>query len=162
MNSTIETEPNIRRIPGEEVKIGEEEYTCCEVCGNTIMSWRYKDHSLNDENGKPKPRVVEWIDDVTGGKRSYTKYSDDPTEGYFTCHQQAKSKKAVRDITVYKRGWTEVRCCGEWLQCTRFTNTCDNCGADYNMSGQCLAPREQWGEETGEHWSDCYEGSLED
>jgi hypothetical protein len=29
------------------------------------------------------------------------------------------------------------------------TNSC-NCGLDYNMSGQQLAPREQWGEETGE------------
>ena len=36
-----------------------------------------------------------------------------------------------------------------------FTTTCD-CGKDYNSSGQELAPREQWGEETGEHWSECY------
>lgn len=34
-----------------------------------------------------------------------------------------------------------------------FTNTCD-CGADYNGSGQRLAPRSQWGEETGESVSD--------
>jgi hypothetical protein len=34
-----------------------------------------------------------------------------------------------------------------------FTNTCD-CGADYNGSGQLLAPREQWGEETGESVAD--------
>lgn len=32
--------------------------------------------------------------------------------------------------------------------------TC-SCGADYNNSGQRLAPREHWGEETGEHWTDC-------
>jgi len=45
---------------------------------------------------------------------------------------------------------TEMRCpCGEWLLLARNTNTCE-CGADYNMSGQRLAPREQWGEETGE------------
>lgn len=35
-----------------------------------------------------------------------------------------------------------------------FTNTCD-CGRDYNMSGDVLAPRSHWGEETGEHWSEC-------
>lgn len=34
------------------------------------------------------------------------------------------------------------------------TNTCD-CGREYNGSGQELAPRHQWGEETGEHWSEC-------
>jgi hypothetical protein len=49
------------------------------------------------------------------------------------------------------------RCdCGEEITLDRFTNTCYECGADYNMSGQRLAPREQWGEETGEHWTDCY------
>lgn len=46
--------------------------------------------------------------------------------------------------------------CGEVVHLERFTNTCQGCGADYNMSGQILAPREQWGEETGEHWSECY------
>jgi hypothetical protein len=39
--------------------------------------------------------------------------------------------------------------CGNAVFCSGFTNTCD-CGADYNMSGQLLAPRSQWGEETGE------------
>lgn len=34
-----------------------------------------------------------------------------------------------------------------------FTNTCD-CGADYSMSGQILAPRSQWAEEAGESLSD--------
>jgi hypothetical protein len=49
-----------------------------------------------------------------------------------------------------------VKCgCGRKVECHDFTNTCD-CGADYNFGGQRLAPREQWGEETGEHWSDCY------
>lgn len=43
--------------------------------------------------------------------------------------------------------------CGETVVLSGFTNTCD-CGADYNMSGQELAPREQWGEETGESLSD--------
>jgi len=48
-----------------------------------------------------------------------------------------------------------VKCCGADLVCRDFTNTCSRCGADYNMSGQRLAPRTQWGAETGEHWSDC-------
>lgn len=42
---------------------------------------------------------------------------------------------------------TEVELCG-------FTNTCTSCEADYNSSGQRLAPREFWGEETGESVSD--------
>jgi hypothetical protein len=43
-----------------------------------------------------------------------------------------------------------------------FTITCHACEADYNGAGQRLAHRSQWGEETGESWSDCYSGSLED
>lgn len=49
-----------------------------------------------------------------------------------------------------------IRCCGVELICDSFTNTCDRCGADYNFAGQMLAPRSQWGEETGERWQDCY------
>ena len=52
-----------------------------------------------------------------------------------------------------------IRCdCGapEPITCDDFTNTCEHCGADYNSNGDRLAPRSQWGEETGEHWSECY------
>lgn len=31
---------------------------------------------------------------------------------------------------------------------------CDKCGREYNSSGQLLADRSQWGEETGEHPAD--------
>jgi len=46
--------------------------------------------------------------------------------------------------------------CGAEVELDSFTNTCDNCGADYNSSGTRLAPREQWGEETGERWFEVY------
>lgn len=44
--------------------------------------------------------------------------------------------------------------CGAHVTLDGFTCPCDECGRDYNSAGQLLAPREQWGEETGEHWSD--------
>ncbi len=43
--------------------------------------------------------------------------------------------------------------CGAKVWLTGFTNTCD-CGADYNRGGDLLAPRSQWGYETGESVSD--------
>lgn len=43
--------------------------------------------------------------------------------------------------------------CGYEVELGGFTNTCE-CGADYNSSGQMLAPRECWGEETGESLCD--------
>jgi hypothetical protein len=55
---------------------------------------------------------------------------------------------------VHVRRWIEYAVgicddCGAKVELRGFTNTCE-CGADYNMSGSHLAPREQWGEETGE------------
>ena len=49
---------------------------------------------------------------------------------------------------------TVVTCCGEDIICDQFTNTCYTCGADYNSAGWRLAPRSQWGEETGESLAD--------
>lgn len=50
-----------------------------------------------------------------------------------------------------------VKChCGEEIVCDKFTNTCPRCEADYDMKGNRLAPRKFWGEETGEHWTECY------
>jgi len=46
--------------------------------------------------------------------------------------------------------------CGEEVYLDSFTNTCERCGADYDINGNMLAQRSQWGEETGEHWSECY------
>lgn len=56
--------------------------------------------------------------------------------------------------SYYEPGEIECEDCHSPVVIHGFTNTCD-CGADYNMSGQRLAPREQWGEETGEHWTEC-------
>lgn len=57
--------------------------------------------------------------------------------------------KNWRDITI-------VTCCSEDLFCENFTTTCPHCGGDYNGNGSLLAPRLQWGFDTGEHWTDCY------
>ena len=47
---------------------------------------------------------------------------------------------------------TVVICCRKRLECTGFTTTCPKCQADYNWNGSRLAPRSQWGEETGEQF----------
>lgn len=61
-------------------------------------------------------------------------------------------------VVSFEHAWTTlaaIRCpCGGEVELDRNTNTCE-CGRDFNMSGQQLAPREQWGEETGEHWTEC-------
>lgn len=61
----------------------------------------------------------------------------------------------VIDRGIERRTWSYTiaavgRCrCGRSLSLDAFTNSCD-CGREYNFAGQELAPRSQWGEETGE------------
>lgn len=50
---------------------------------------------------------------------------------------------------TYSRVTVVVECmCGKEVECRNFTNTCE-CGQDFNFSGQEIASRSQWGEETG-------------
>ncbi len=50
-----------------------------------------------------------------------------------------------REIPVVKCG------CGTLVECDdSWANECRRCGREFNGSGQALAPREFWGEETGE------------
>jgi len=48
-----------------------------------------------------------------------------------------------------------VKClCGDNITCwDSWANECERCGTEYNGSGQRLAPRAQWGEETGESFT---------
>lgn len=80
-------------------------------------------------------------------------------ENWDECVTNTKSSgpvvdRGVETITNYYTRPAIGRCdCGSEVALSGFTNTCE-CGADYNMSGSRLAPREQWGEETGESLSD--------
>lgn len=58
----------------------------------------------------------------------------------------------INNEEVWTEGATPIgKCddCGREVMLYSFTNTCE-CGAEYNTSGQKLAPRSQWGAETGE------------
>lgn len=71
--------------------------------------------------------------------------------------EYAVRREGVREYRWSYRVAHTGRCsCGTEVYLDSFTNTCGGCGADYNSAGQLLAPRCQWGEETGEHWSECY------
>jgi hypothetical protein len=47
-----------------------------------------------------------------------------------------------------------IKCCGRTLELySSWSNECGKCGTEYNGFGQKLAPRSQWGYETGEEGS---------
>ena len=86
-------------------------------------------------------------------------YDESKDYGYINLLKILKS--GDYDIKEFDYDYTyrvpaEVKCCDVWLSLSSFTNTCTSCGADYNGSGSLLTRRTQWGEETGEHWSECY------
>lgn len=52
--------------------------------------------------------------------------------------------KGVKDYSYTHFEQAQGRCsCGRLVELYGFTNTCE-CGLEYNMSGQQLAPRSQW------------------
>ncbi len=61
-------------------------------------------------------------------------------------------------VKAYEWAYTEPavgECnCGEEVVLDGFTNTCESCDRDFNMSGQELASRDQWCEGTSDHLSD--------
>lgn len=71
-------------------------------------------------------------------------------------------RRSFRDPAIIKCSgtvdyWNDARtdvihkpCDAEVVLNMVMTNTCDKCGADYSVSGQRLAPRSQWGWDTGE------------
>ena len=69
-----------------------------------------------------------------------------------------KTRQITEEWANGPRTFTVVDCkCGQEVYCTStWANACEGCGKEYNMGGQSLAPRAQWGEETGEAWYDLY------
>lgn len=93
------------------------------------------------------------------GKVDESKLNPDALENYRKCLSGEHDVVCEGVVTIpYSYHEPAIgRCsCGKGVILDSFTNTCDGCGADYNSAGQRLAPREQWGEETGEHWAECY------
>ena len=69
-----------------------------------------------------------------------------------------KTRRVTEEWVDGPKTFTVVDCkCGQEVPCySTWANTCDGCGLEYNKSGQSLAPRERWGEETGETHLDFY------
>ena len=85
----------------------------------------------------------------------------DAQENYQRClkGENERGEKIVPgEVRELHSNWIEPACgkceCGTTVELEGFTNTCEGCGEDYDSCGQNLAPREQWGIETGEHPAD--------
>lgn len=87
--------------------------------------------------------------------------SSEKSEAYEKAMKALQSGE-VDDNGVQERRWTYRvpgviscdRCAHQVDIDDSWLNTCPHCGADYDGSGNLLAPRSQWGEETGESLAD--------
>lgn len=85
----------------------------------------------------------------------------DNTFGWLNRIEELKKNESYTDLGIEysERSFyvpAVIRCqCGAEVELSMvMTNTCDKCHRDYNSSGQLLAPRSQWGWDTGESLSD--------
>lgn len=119
-----------------------------------------------------------YVEEFVAYTRDFS-WRDSPGAGFsFDCNEQGEIDRSdffpeavvnlrkcldgtfdVIDHGVEKREWSYrhpsvgLCVCGREVVLDGFTCPCE-CGRDYNSGGQLLAPREQWGEETGEHLAD--------
>ena len=100
-------------------------------------------------------RKQRWIDNGYDDG-VWTEESDVGYQNFLKVLEEGNYKMDYYEDTFFNRIPARIKCCGTWLELGSFTNTCEHCSSDYNSGGQLLAPRHFWGEETGEHWSDCY------
>ena len=126
-------------------------------------------------------KIIEQAARGTGRSISlrFTRIDDSGSGFTFECEEDGTPKLAndaqranyalALDATKYRAEgvrvdeWTYripavLKCdCGREVRLDGFTCSCD-CGRDYNSSGSLLAPRSQWGEETGETAADILAG----
>jgi len=94
-----------------------------------------------DENG-----VINEADMYPEGIANLRDCEAGKMEGY----TGPRLQKNTRRVTNHAVGLCS---CGRKLTLASFTNSC-RCGREYNQSGQKLAPRGQWGDDTGESVSE--------
>ena len=111
-----------------------------------------------DEHGEPAlddmhiNGLMNYIRAILGTELAPYGYEDE--EGTDTSYEVIN--KGVVTTTYQRRVYREGLCnCGRKVYLDKFTNACP-CGVDYDSAGVALAPRSQWGEDTGEHWSVCF------
>ena len=88
--------------------------------------------------------------------------NEDARSNYAGCLAGAVNgnKVVARGVQVYHHSYRQPaigEChCGAHVELDGFTCECTRCGRLYNSGGQELSDPHTWGEETGEHWTECF------
>lgn len=129
------------------------------------LSFRYEDPAMRgsgfsfpcDEHGEvnfdglPDPAQSNYICCAIVGSIELSNVY----RGDFKRYKLVKEGVVRYDMSYTQPAIIECSSCGEPVYLDGYmTNECEHCGHLYNMSGQSLAPRSQWGWDTGEHPAD--------
>lgn len=124
--------------------------------GHRVECVRYSRSFLwKDENGRTNMGGFGFDCDENG-KIDIAKMREEKPlafENYLKCifnHEDIKDCGTLTHEWHYWEPAVGLCSCGCEVILDSFTNTCEGCNRDYNKSGQELASRSQWGEETGE------------
>jgi hypothetical protein len=132
----------------------------CEAprCGSGLM------FDLNDE----QTHVRQWDDGIKARRlvpiaedEHYSQVLADSAAGTLVCPSDGAR---LTDEGIQRHEWTYwvngvIACVHDGAHIELYStiaNPCPECGTDYSATGQRLAPREQWGEETGESLADIF------
>lgn len=90
------------------------------------------------------------------GKVDVDSLPPEARENYFKCVRGNPIQSGRMEWVSVHFNPAVMRCdCGQSLSLhSSWANRCSDCGREYNGSAQLLAPREQWGSETGETFED--------
>jgi hypothetical protein len=126
------------------VKIIEKRKRVTDVSYRLVFNWKHNPGAgfsfLCDENGGVGTSLLPW-----GALGNYS--------ACVTGEYNVTGPEVVRYENTYTVPAVGRCVCGREVELIGNTNPCD-CGRAYNWSGQELAPRDQWGWETGEHPAD--------
>ena len=122
-----------------------------------------------DESGEQTGSGASFPCDPVTGEPLFAELHPNAIENYYHYLKLVAEGKALDMGAVARKNSYQHPAVIECARChsqveldDAFLSTCGKCGADYNGSGQLLAPREQWGEETGESLADMLNGGLDD
>lgn len=88
------------------------------------------------------------------GLGKWKEESDVGYQNYLRVLESGDYELGYYENEFFFREPAQIKCCHVWLSLGKFTNTCSECGADYNGSGQLLSSHDCWGEETVKRWID--------
>jgi hypothetical protein len=118
------------------------------------------EHTIDFEDSTCPGAGYSFPADKTG--IDFAELHDCAIDNLLSCYTRADISGpfySAREWSYMQAAVYRCKCGGEIVCESPYGNDCNRCNGEFNQSGQRLAPREFWGEETGESYSDIVNGN---